>query len=333
MAKAPTAAPPVSIRGIDATLIRIEGKFSTELDKRVLNLQGRFIREMDRAASQVFKSMAVDSQVGGNVARRVMGSHAGTPSFLVSEGANWEPLSEDYLKRKKRMVSGNSKEKNAGKVKSTFFWEYTGSLRKAFRSQTERMARQSNNTQRYASIQNKTTGVYSLYQKSKPADELFKPLKMAAATGKNTGTRSKNYDFVYSETASGPSITYSGNQPGKSGVVPDRYVKQMNRYIQFDVFNGYAQYIKDTLEGKSASSPEDYVSAMSAGSRPTGSNNKRATFNPSTARFEQKLTMGIKLFYMRSGVKHQRQMIQPYMRYYFKKIMVPLSKKLLQGKF
>lgn len=41
--------------------------------------------------------------------------------------------------------------------------------------------------------------------------------------------------------------------------------------------------------------------------------------------------MGFKLFYKKNGVSAQRQMIQPYIRYYFKKIMVPLAKKLVQG--
>lgn len=323
--------PPVTITGIDSTLIRIEGRFGRKMDKKMLNLQGRFIKEMDRAASQLFRSMAVDTQVGGNVARRVMGSHMGTPSFLVAEGAKWEPLNPDYLKRKRRMLSGDSKDKDAGKVKSAFFWEYTGSLRKAFRSQTERMVRISNNTQRYASFQDPVTGAYSERLKTQPGDELFPPLKGVKATGGNLGTRSKNYDFVYDESSNIPNIKYSASHKTKTGAVPERYVKQMKRYVQFDIFNGYAQYVKDTLEGRSSPSPEAYISQLAAGSRVVGAGNKKAVFNPTTGQFEAKLNMGVKLFYMRNNVVHQRQMIQPYMRYYFKKIMVPLARKLLQG--
>ena len=105
----------------------------------------------------------------------------------------------------------------------------------------------------------------------------------------------------------------------------------MNRYIQFDLFNGYAQYIKDTLEGRTSSSPEDYIASMTAGSRDVGAGNKRGVFNSSTGKYEQKLPMGIKLYYQRNGATQQRQMVQPYIRYYFKKVMVPLAKKLLNG--
>lgn len=322
--------PPVTLTGIDATLIRIEGRFSQELDKKVLNLQGRFIKQMDKAASQVFRSMSVDTQVGGNVARRVMGSHAGTPSFLVAEGAKWEPLSGEYLRKKRRLVSGESQSKDAGKVNTTNFWEYTGSLKRAFRTQTERLVRLSNNAQRYRSIEDPKTGERKAVFTPKPGDELFPPLKLAKATGGNLGRRAKNYDFVYTET--GTSISYSAKNTARSGVVPDRYVKQMNRYIQFDVFRGYSEYIRDVMEGKTATSPEAYISGQIAGKRVVSAGNKYGTFNALTGDFEQKMPMGIKLFYRKNGATHQRQLIQPYMRYYFKKIMLPLAKKLLQGK-
>lgn len=328
MAKDP---PTVTLTGIDATLIRIEGRFSQKLDQKVLNLQGSFIKQMDKAASQVFRAMSVDTQVGGNVARRVMGSHAGTPSFLVAEGARWEPLSPAYLKRKRRLVSGDSTSKEAGVVKTTNFWEYSGGLKKAFRTQTERLTRLSNNTQRYESIKDKKTGDYKTVFKPKPGDELFAPLRFAKASGKNLGTRAKNYDFVYDEST-GASLNYSAKNTARSGVVPDRYVKQMNRYIQFDVFRGYAQYISDTMEGKTATSPEAYLLKEGAGKRTASLTNKYGVFNPVTGNFEQKMPMGIKLFYRKNGQTHQRQLIQPYMRYYFKKIMVPLAKKLLKGK-
>ena len=229
------------------------------------------------------------------------------------------------------MLSGNSTDKDAGKVKSTYFWEYTGSLRKAFRNQSEKMARQSNNTQRYASIQGGASGVYNVFQKTKPKDELFEPIQAVGATGANIGTRAKNYDFVYDESTGTSTISYSSKHPSKTGQVPERYVKQMNRYIQFDLFNGYAQYIKDTLEGRTSSSPEDYIASMTAGSRDVGAGNKRGVFNSSTGKYEQNLPMGIKLYYQRNGATQQRQMVQPYIRYYFKKVMVPLAKKLLNG--
>lgn len=329
MAKAPLST--VSIIGLDVTLLRIEGKFSTAIDKKVLNLQGRFIKEMDKAASQVFKSMAVDTKVHGNVARRVMGSHAGTPSYLVAEGAKWEPLSKNYLRRKKRLMSGDSKDKMNGKVSSTHFWEYTGSLRKAFRVQTEKMARMSNNTLRNSNIQNGKGSVYSEHQKNKPKDELFTPIKSINARGGNRGTRAKNYDFVYDETASSGKISYSATHKNLTGIVPEKSVKQMNRYLEFDVFRGYAEYIKDTIEGKKATNPETYIAGLSAGRGIVGAKNRNGTYNAQTKNYERKLEMGFKLFYKKNGVSAQRQMIQPYIRYYFKKIMVPLAKKLVQG--
>lgn len=322
--------PPVTVTGIDATLIRIEGRFSRELDKKVLNLQGSFIKQMDKAASQVFRAMSVDTQVGGNVARRVMGSHAGTPSFLVAEGVKWEPLSREYLRKKRKYMSGDSKAKDAGKVKTTNFWEYTGGLKKAFRVQTERLARISNNTQRYESFVNPKTGKRDAIFKPKPGDELFTPLRFAKASGRNLGTRAKNYDFVYDEST-GPSLNYAATNT-KSGPVPDRYVKQMRRGLQFDVFRGYAQYIQDAMTGKTAGSPEAYIEKEAAGRRIVTENNKYGVFNQTTKQYEDIMPMGVKLFYRKNGDKHQRQLIQPYMRYYFKKIMLPLARKLLKGK-
>ena len=36
-----------------------------------------------------------------------------------------------------------------------------------------------------------------------------------------------------------------------------------------------------------------------------------------------------KLYYFVKGKRQQRALIQPYMRYYFNKIMIPLARKLL----
>lgn len=306
MAKTPT----VKITGLDATLIRIEGKFSSELDKKVLNLQGSFIKQMDKAASRLFEAMGKDISVGGNVARRVMGSHAKTPSFLVQQGARWEPLSEPYLLRKKRMM-------RQGKIKTAYFWQYTGSMVKVFRAQSEKMVRISNNTSRYASVEK--NGVREAVFKPKPKDPLFLPLKNAPAQGKNIGTRGKNYDFIYDENL-GVQINYGANHK-KQGAVPEKYVRQMNRRMDFSVFNGYAAYVNDMMEGRPPKSPESYFYSF----------NSKQVFDENRGEFRTKGALGIKLFYHRNGVLKKRDLISPYMRYYFKTVMLPLAQKTIYG--
>lgn len=309
----------VSITGLDATLIKIEGRFSSELDRKLLNTQGKFIREMDRAASRVFEAMAKDVQIGTVVARRVMGSHASTPSFLITEGATpWEKLTPKYLKDKQK------------KTNNRFFWQYTGTMIKTFRTQSDRMARMSRNI---AADRGTGNGNPRPIFKKDPSDILFVPQKTIPAYGKNVGTRGKNYDFIYDSKEKAPQINYSAASK-KTGAVPEKYVKQMKRSLEFNVFNGYANYVKDMMNGTTSSSPEDYISLQRSGTQ-TIKNPKAAmasydvTLN--SGKFERRLFLKHKLWYRMDGKLKKRDFIQPYFKYFFKRVMLPLAKKSIKG--
>lgn len=309
----------VTITGLDSTLIKIEGKFSSALDRKLLSTQGKFVREMDRAAARVFEAMAKDVQIGNIVARRVMGSHSSTPSFLIAEGATpWEKLTPKYLKDKKE------------KTNNTHFWQYTGTMIKTFRTQSDRMARMSRNI---AADRGTGNGNPRPIFKPDPNDALFIPQKTIPAYGKNVGTRGKNYDFIYDTKEKAPQINYSASSK-KSGAVPEKYVKQMRRSLEFNVFNGYANYVKDMLNGTTSSSPEDYIGVQRSGSQII-KNPKSAmasydvTLN--SGNFERRLYLKHKLWYRRNGQLKKRDFIQPYFKYFFKKVMLPLAKKSIKG--
>lgn len=314
--------PTVTITGLDNALIRIEGKFSSALDRRVLNIQGSFVKQMDRAASRVFEAMGKDVQIGGIVARRVMGSHANTPSFLLQEGATpWEKLTPKYEKQKKKR-NGNRN-----------YWMYTGAMIKTFRTQSERMARMSNNTLRYAAANN-PQGYASRFS-AKNTDPLFTPQKTIPAYGRNVGTRGKNYDFIYDAAEKAPKINYS-EASKKAGAVPEKYVKQMRRTVEFNVFNGYAKFVSDMLQGTVSTSPEDYLKSVTSGTQiiknpRTVIANPDVYFNKTTGQFERRLNLGYKLHYRRDGKLKQRDLVQPYMRYFFKRVMVPLARNTIRG--
>lgn len=309
----------VTITGLDDTLIRIEGKFSSELDKRLLNTRGSFVREMDRAASRVFEAMGKDVQIGNIVARRVMGSHSSTPSFLITEGATpWEKLTPKYLKDKKK------------KTGNRYFWQYTGTMIKTFRTQSLHMARMSRNILADRGTGN---GASRPVFKSDPKDILFTPQKTIPAYGKNIGTRGKNYDFIYDEKERVPQINYS-TASKKTGAVPEKYIKQMNRSLEFNVFNGYANYVKDMLNGTVSSSPEDYVGSQRSGTQVIKSGkaamaNYDVTLN--SGNFERRLYLKNKLWYRKNGKLKKRELLQPYFKYFFKRVMLPIAQKTIKG--
>lgn len=312
--------PTVSITGLDSTLILIEGKFSSALDRRVLNIQGNFVKRMDKAASRVFEAMAKDISVEGIVARRVIGSHANTPSFLLKEGATpWESLTPKYAKHKKNKIGNRN------------FWQYSGSMIKTFRNQSKQMLAMSNNSLRNQAL---GEGRSRPRYKNDPNDSLFLPQKTIPAYGRNIGTRGKNYDFVYDEYEKAPAINYSAISK-KTGAVPEKYIKQMRRVVSFNVFNGYARYVSDMLNGTVSSSPEDYIAFQRSGTQTIKNPTKSVISDPTVAfksdKFERRLFLKHKLWYRRDGKLKKRDLIQPYMRYYFNRVMLPLAKKLLEG--
>ena len=310
----------VSITGLDSTLILIEGKFSSALDRRVLNTQGNFVKRMDKAASRVFEAMAKDISVNGIVARRVIGSHANTPSFLISEGATpWERLTPKYEKQKKKKLGNRN------------YWQYTGSMLRTFRTQSKQMLAMSDNSLRNQAL---GEGKYRPRYKNDPNDSLFLAQKTVPAYGRNIGTRGKNYDFIYDEQEKAPVINYSALSK-KTGAVPEKYVKQMRRQVSFNLFNGYARYVSDMLNGTVSSSPEDYIAFQRSGTQTIKKPTKAVISDPTVAfktdKFERRLFLKHKLWYRRDGQLKKRDLVQPYMRYYFKRVMLPLAKKLLTG--
>ena len=319
MAKAPTSKNTVEITGLDNLLIRLEGKFSVELDRKILSTRGSFVRAMDQAASRVFTAMAKDVSVGGIVARRVMGSHASTPSYLLTNGASaWEKLDPKYMKRKKAM-SGNRK-----------YWQYTGKMIEQFRETGTEMARISGNVSRYA---NTGDGTYRDLTKKDPKDRLFLPNKSIPAYGRNKGTRSYLYDFEYSLNDPAPKVNYSARHKTLSGKVPESSVVQMKRQLEFDVFHGFARYMAETLEGRVSASPEDYVGVLYSGSQKVSKpRSGTADLDKVGSDYERRVFLKYKLYYRKKGQEYKkRELIQPYMKYFYNKVMIPLAEKTIKG--
>ena len=46
--------PTVVLDGVDQLLLRVEGQFNLEMDKRILDISGDFAKQMDVAAQKVF---------------------------------------------------------------------------------------------------------------------------------------------------------------------------------------------------------------------------------------------------------------------------------------
>ena len=318
----------VEVTGIDNLLLTIEGKFNQSLDEKVLNATGSFAREMDRAAQKVFKAMAVGAETQGFRASPVIGTNMKTPSFLqphIPQGQEWKPLNKKYLRRKKSLVS-------QGRLKTTNMWEYSGSLKNILKERSTEFTRMSGNTFGYRSTINPQTGFHESKKISgrKKEDILFRAIP---AIGKNLGVNSLGYDFFYATTT--PTVTYTDKHPKKaSGTVMDnRYLANMKRSVSFNIFNGFAKYVQDSLasSGPKRPSPEDFIGEIIGGRAQytLPKENRVEIVKDKQTVYVRDLKLKNKLYYFSKGKRQQRALIQPYMRYYFNKVMVPLARKLI----
>lgn len=325
MAKKPT----VTITGMDNMLLVIEGKFNQEMDKKVLDVSGPFITAMDNAAKKVFKAMAVGAETNGLRARPVMGTHVKTPAFLAADipaDQSWRPLNRKYLNRKKSLVS-------KGRIRTTNMWEKSGSLKNIFRSQSAKLTKITGNTFRDKTFFNTQTGQYDsrrLNMKN-PEDRLFKTIPVQ---GRNTGRNSLGYDIEYNSWSQVPTVKYTAAHPTKAtGTTMARSrLGSMKRTMEFDIFGGFAKYMNQVLSGTGPTmAPEDFIANIKSGGVTTYKNpNQNKMQDQLSERPVRDKLIQDKLYYFTQGKREQRALIQPYMRYYYRQIMIPLARKLIQ---
>ena len=321
------AKPPVTLTGVDTMLLTIEGRFNQEMDKKVLDVSGPFITAMDAAAKKVFKSMAVGAESGGIRAYPVMGTHTKAPSFLapyIPSGQEWRPLNKKYLRYKKKMVL-------RGKMETANMWSKSGGLRRQFKTNSAMLTTKTGNTFRDKQFFNEKTGEYDSRKLNmqKPEDRLFKTIPVQ---GRNTGKNALGYDFEYNTWSQVPTVKYTAAHPTKATgtTMPRSRLGSMRRAIEFNVFGGFAKYVQGQLEGTGPQmSPEDFIATITLG-------DKKHQKNPNAKNMTDVLSGNVKnkriknkLYYFVKGKRQQRALIQPYMRYYFNKIMIPLARKLL----
>lgn len=318
----------VSITGMDNLLLVIEGKFNQEMDKKVLDVSGPFITAMDNAAKKVFKAMASEVQIHDLRAKPVMGTHTKTPSFLtddIPDDQSWRPLNKKYLARKKSLVS-------KGRIRTANMWEKSGSLKNVFRSQSAKFAKMSGNTFRDKNFFNTQTGQYDSRRLNmkKPEDRLFKTIPVQ---GRNTGRNSLGYDIEYNSWSQVPTVKYTAAHPTKATgtTMPRSRLGTMRRTMEFDIFGGFAKFVNQALSGTGpVMAPEDFIAEIKSGGQNVYKNNgANRVWDERRQRYVADKRIKDKLYYFTQGKREQRALIQPYMRYYYRQIMIPLARKLL----
>lgn len=319
-----------NISGLDNTLLMIEGRFNLGMDERVLNVTGEFAKQMDMAAQKVFKGMAVGAETRGLRALPVMGTNLSTPSFLVDVPADqsWRPLNQKYKNRKKSLVS-------KGRIRTVNMWEYSGSLKRIFQKKSAQLTKISGNTFGNKNFFNTATNTYDSKRISakKASDRMF--MTIPNPQGGNLGANALGYDFEYVAGQTAPNIQYTAQHKTKATgtAVKTVAISNMKRYIAFNIFEGLAKFVSSTLEGNTkAISPEDYIESISGGTAVYKNAGKDRIWDTRKGVYVRDLRIRNKLYYFAKGKRQQRALIQPYMRYYFNKIMIPLARKLINGK-
>lgn len=130
-------------------------------------------------------------------------------------------------------------------------------------------------------------------------------------------------------------MTYTDQHKTKATgiVMNNRYLGNMKRSISFDVFGGLAKFVQTTLEGNSeALSPEDFIAEITGGVAQYKNAGANRVWDANKNAFVRDLRIKNKLYYFAQGKRQQRALIQPYMRYYFQKVMLPLARKLIRDK-
>ena len=119
--------PTVVLDGVDQLLLRVEGQFNLEMDKRILDISGDFAKQMDVAAQKVFKAMAVGATTQSITGQPVIGRYLSAPSFLkpyIPADESWKPLNKKYLRRKRRLMG--SRDLRGNKISTMNMWQYSG---------------------------------------------------------------------------------------------------------------------------------------------------------------------------------------------------------------
>ena len=333
--------PSATITGLDDLLVNISGKFNKGMDDYFFGKNSVFIKEMDKAAAKVFQAMATGATLNGHRAYPAMGVYHSLPAFLKPFTEEWEPLGKEYLKRKKRLMqnhTGKSAKSSKERIKTTAYWEYKGTLKRYFQHHSPTLTAKSNNLmEKRATVA--TVGydehIFSDVVKNQNA-------RFSMTAGLNNKGMSR-FDFTYNPTGNGRPIgaTY-GKGHAKSGMpVTSQSLSSIKRHVQFDLFRGLRQHLL-AIEGKAPPpSPEDYI----AGIQTSSADGKRMQQIKGTGQYmnsDMKVfekgsfkdtSIGIKLSYQKNGVTKYRGLITPYMRYYAKRVLEPMAKKLIKQGF
>lgn len=337
MAKQPT----VTFSGFDDLFVGISARFNRQMDEVFFGKNNTFIKELDKMAGKVFQAMSTGVNVQGFRAYPAMGVYHSMPSFLREfTDEEWEPLTKDYLKRKKRLMQNHTNVNKANKssldrVKTTAFWEYKGGLKKYFRSQSRLLTAKTNN------LMTIKAPVATLGVGNHMFSDVIK--KQNAGLGIYDGLRTPSegrFDFTYDPKSQGRPITavYSKNHPKAGTPVTSQTISSIRRSIQFDLFRGLTQHML-AIEGKAPPpSPEDYIAGIQMGS-PDGKRMQQVQVKGKTMYLTgtgelleigafQNTSVGNKLYYRKNGQIKYRKLITPYMRYYAKRIMAPFALKM-----
>ena len=323
--------PTVKLSGFDDLFITIDRRFNTSMDRLFFARTNSVIKQIDAASSKVFSAMASGATVQGHQALPVMGRYASLPNFLAEYTEPWEPLTKEYIRRKKRYneIKGSSVRPNA-------FWQYKGQLKRYFQKYSARLVRDSGN----AMMDNSSQQYTDPFTKETMFTQNNK--QMNAALKMQPGYKSKAaglYDFEYDPKGKRPvKATYTSASPKFGTPVSSQAVSSIRRSVRFDLFRGLQLHLEAMQGEKTMASPEEYISGIQMGDSkgirmqqinkgthymsPGGDIVSRKDFNNTG--------IGIKLYYRKKdGVLRSRPLITPYMRYYANKVLLPLSKKLI----
>lgn len=323
------------IDGVDDLFVNIHGRFTKQLDDYFFGRNSTFIKEIDKASAKVFKSMAVGSTVMGERAYPVMGVYHSLPSFLSPYTEEWEPLSKDYVKRKKRLM-GNHQNKGSksdiDRVRTTAFWEYKGTLKRYFQHNSERLSRISDNAMR-----SNATATQVGYNEHIFSDVIKKTNVRFKISAGLTNKGESRYDFKYNPTGEGRPIgaTYGKGSPKSGMPVTSQALSSIRRSVQFDLFRGLQKHLEAMAGRGTAPSPEDYIAGIqtSTGQRmqQIKGTNQYLTSDLTTvdASTFKNTSIGLKLSYQKNGKTKYRGLVTPYMRYYANRVLQPIARKLI----
>lgn len=330
--------PTVTITGVDALLVQITGQFNKALDERLFGKTSEFIKELDKASGKVFQAMATGAVVHGTRAYPAMGRYHSMPNFLSEYTEPWEPLSAEYLKRKKRLMQGRSetKGKDLERVKTTAYWEYKGELKRFFQKYSPQLTQISNNSILRNAVATPSSETDHIFTDAiKQTENIFR-----ARAGYNSKGQAR-YDFTYNPTGDRPfSATYASG--AKQGMpVTSQALSRIKREVEFDLFRGLRMHI-DAISGKgSAPSPEDYIAGIQTSFTEKSLVRRQKAKGQSTylssdltkydkGSFVNK-SIGLKLSYQKNGKTKYRGLVTPYMKYYAHRVLRPLARKLVRG--